>query len=336
MFKELEGAKLGIFLFLGTVILVLMLFILGGKNTILSSTIHVKSYFNNINGLKNGAPVYLSGYEIGSVNSIKLISDTSLTVEVEMEISNENIQFIHLDSRARIETRGFIGAKYVEITPGSKEFPIVSDGSVIQSEELFSVNRIIRSGTQIIDYTRDLTKNLNEILTKVNQGQGTVGKLLNDEALYNSTVKIVDNADSSLVTMTKDLNEISNMIETLGLNIASILANLDSATANINSLIIDVQKGKGALGMFIGDNSVRDSLHSTVVKLSRTAAQVELGAERFAENMEALKHNWFFKKYFEERGYWDHDKYVREIQAKLDSLRIEREKLERLKKEFSK
>ncbi len=331
MSKRFEGAKLGIFIFLGTVFLVIMLFVMGGRKTLFSSSITVKSFFGDINGLKNGASVYLSGYKIGTVRAIKLLPDSLGIVEVDMEIEKENARFIHLDSRARIETKGFIGEKYVAISPGSEDFPLITDGGVIQSEVLFSINQVIQSTTQIIGYTRDLTRNFNEILEKVNNGEGTLGRLINDNELYDASVKIVHTADTSLQTMTNDLDEISKLIASLGLNLAGILSNLDSATTSVNALIADIKEGKGALGMFVGDESVRDSLESTIKKLSRTAAEVELGSIRFAENMEALKHNWLFKKYFEERGYWDYDKYRREIDAKLDSLRKEREALEKLK-----
>ena len=334
MSNKLEGAKLGIFLFLGTVLLVIMLFVLGGRETLFSSSVTVKSYFNDINGLKNGAPVYLSGYKIGSVTNIKLLPDSVGVVEVDMEIAKENIRFVHLDSKARIETKGFIGEKYVAVSPGSDAYPVISDGGIIQSEVLFSVNKVIQSTTQIIGYTERLTKDFSEILSKINNGEGSLGKLINDKELYSATVKIVHTADTSLLVMTNDLDEISKLIASLGLNLANILANLDSTTQNINALITDVKNGKGALGMVVGDTEVRDSLQSTIARLSRTAAQIELGSIRFAENMEALKHNWLFKKYFEERGYWDYDIYMKEIDRKLDSLRSEREALEKLKKEL--
>jgi phospholipid/cholesterol/gamma-HCH transport system substrate-binding protein len=335
MSNRLEGARLGLFLFLGTVLLVVMLFVLGGRKTLFSSSIHIKSYFADINGLLTGAPVFLSGYKIGDVSEIKLLPDSLGTVEVTMEISEDNIKFIHLDSKARIETKGFIGEKYVAISPGTENYPPVTDGGLIQSEELFSVNKVIRSAMQIIDYTKEMTKNLNEVLEKINRGEGTLGQLINDNELYASTVNIVHTADTSLATMTNDLDEISKLIASLGLNLASILANLDTATTNINELIVDIQEGKGALGMFVGDETVRDSLQLMINRLARTSAQVELGAERFAEDMEALKHNWLFKKYFEEKGYWDLSEQEKRIQIKLDSLRKERKALENLQKELN-
>ncbi len=336
MLKRLEGAKLGIFIFLGTVLLVIMLFVMGGRETLFSSTITVTSYFKNINGLKNGAPIYLSGYKIGSVKDIKLLPDSLGVVKVDMSIDKNNTKFIRLDSKARIETKGFIGEKYVAISPGSDALPEITNGGVIQSEEAISINKVIQSTTQIISYTEELTKNFSEILQKINRGEGTLGQLINDKELYASTVNIVHTADTSLKVMTSDLDEISKLIASLGLNLRDILVHLDSATQNVNSLVWDIKKGKGALGMFVGDKSVRDSLEKTIERLTRTATQVELGSIRFSENMEALKHNWLFKKYFEERGYWDYDTYRKEIDAKLDSLRREREALEKLKSQLKK
>ena len=86
MLKNLEGARLGIFVFIGTVLIVLSIFLIGNRESLFVSSITVKAYFKTVEGLRNGAPVRMSGYDIGSVKSISLASDTTGRVVVNMRI----------------------------------------------------------------------------------------------------------------------------------------------------------------------------------------------------------------------------------------------------------
>ena len=113
MFKSLEGARLGIFIFLGSLLIVLFIFTIGNKDSLFVETVTINSRFENVEGLKTGAPVRLSGYTIGSVNSIVLEGDSAGTVIVTMSIQKELQHFIRLDSEASIVTEGLVGKKVV-------------------------------------------------------------------------------------------------------------------------------------------------------------------------------------------------------------------------------
>ena len=120
MFKQLEGARLGIFIFLGTVMLVLSIFLLGNKEKLFSSTIEIKAYFNQIEGLKPGAPVRLSGYDVGSVQSISLESGSNGRVEVVLNIDIALKKFIRIDSQAAVETEGLVGKRLLQSHPAHR------------------------------------------------------------------------------------------------------------------------------------------------------------------------------------------------------------------------
>jgi phospholipid/cholesterol/gamma-HCH transport system substrate-binding protein len=161
---------------------------------------------------------------------------------------------------------------------------------------------------------KDLTKEFSEVLGKVNQGQGTIGKLFNDDALYNESVTIVQSADSALNVMVDRLEKMSGFIIGLGTNVEDIVGSVDSATIDLRNLIARIERGEGALGALISDQSVYDSIKAIVANLTKTTAEAKVGTKAFAENMEALKHNWLFKNYFEQRGYWSKS----EVENKLD------------------
>ncbi len=328
MFKQLEGARLGIFIFLGTILLVISIFMIGNKEKLFVTTIEIKAYFAEIEGLKNGAPVRLSGYDIGSVSEIKLVDSKTGNVEVKMRIENELVHFIRLDSEASIETEGLVGKKIVSITPGSPTEEIIVDGGILKSKNPVNIAAIIEQTESTMGYLKNLTKDLSEIITKTNQGEGTVGKLINDEKLYYSAVRITQTADKSLEEMTNRLTEISDILVDLGKNVKGIISNVDEATADLKNLIGNIEKGEGVAGALLTDKKLADSVKSMIANLTKTSEDARTATSSLAENMEALKHNWLFKGYFEERGYWSKVEYENEINTKLEDLKKQNEILD--------
>lgn len=329
MLKQLEGARLGIFIFIGTILLVISIFMLGSKENLFIRTIEVKTYFNQIEGLKPGAPVRLSGYDIGSVSSISLVDEQSGNVEVKMRIDNRLKHFIRLDSRAAVETEGLVGKKIISISPGPPNLAVIDEGGIIQSKDPINIASIVEESEAVISYLRDLTKDLSEIVRKVNQGEGTIGKIVNDDRLYNAAVRITNNADKSLTVLTERLSEITDIIVNTSGSIEAIVANVDTAIFDARNLLNRVEQGEGALGLLIADQSVADSIQIIINNLVKTSDDTRLATSRLAENMEALKYNWLFKSYFEQRGYWDKAEFEKQIDAKLIELKKQNEILDR-------
>ncbi len=334
MFKSFAGARLGIFLFLGTILMILMLFVVGNKESLFTQSIEIKTFFRNVNTLKSGAPVMLSGYQIGSVSSINLMPDSLGLVEVKMKINYDAQNFIRLDSKAIIETKGFIGQKYISISPGKREYEVIKNGGTIVAEEPLDVQQMIVQTTEIMDFTKKITEDFAEIVNKVNEGKGTIGLLVNDSRLYNASVRVVQSGDSSLSKITENLNVVAEMVTNLGANLNGILSNVDTTSKNINQLIQNIRDGKGAIGKLVADKSVEDSVSTIITNLTSSVRQLEITSNRFAENMEALKHNWLFKDYFETRGYWDYDSYKKEIDTKILELEKKIRELKELEENF--
>jgi len=328
MFKNFEGARLGIFVFLGTVLLIVSILLIGNKDSLFVSTIEVKTYFQSVQGLKSGAPVRLSGYDIGNVSKITLVPDGSGQVEVIMNIQKDLAQFIRIDSEASIETEGLVGKKIVVITAGSKDMAPVQEKGIIKSEDPISITEIVGETKDVMKYLNEITKEFSEIVAKINQGEGTIGKLVNDDNLYESTVKITNTAEMSLKQINNRFQEVSEIIVGLSGSYKNIVTNLDSTVVDVKSLISKVENGEGVLGALISDRSSYDSIKTVINNLVITSEQFQRGATGFAENMEALKHNWLFKSYFEERGYWDTSDYEKELDKKIMEVKRQNEILE--------
>jgi phospholipid/cholesterol/gamma-HCH transport system substrate-binding protein len=329
MFKQLEGARLGIFIFLGTVLLVLSIFMLGNKEKLFSSTIEIKAYFNQIEGLKPGAPVRLSGYDVGSVSSISLTSDTTGRVEVKMRIDTRLKQFIRIDSEAAIETEGLVGKKIVTIKPGTPETPIISEGGTLRAKNPMNIAAIIEETQAIMKNVKNLSGDFADIFKKISKGEGTIGKLVNDDALYKSTVAITQNADRSLTSITKRLDQISDIIVDATDGVKRIIGNVDATLIDVRHLVNQTENGEGVLGKLIADKSMGDSLKTIIANLTKTSNAARIATNSFADNMEALKHNWLFKSYFEQRGYWNQSEYEKAIDAQLNELRKQQDVLDK-------
>lgn len=333
MFKNLEGARLGIFVFLGTALIFLSIFLVGNKDSLFVETITLKTYFSNIEGLRNGAAVRLSGMNVGTITSIDLVNNGKNNVEVTFTVQKSVVNFIRLDSEAAVETEGLVGAKILTIRPGNPDFEIVKEGGVIKSKTPMNMAEIVSQTTGIIEYTKNITRDFADIVKKINDGSGTIGQLVNDKELYANVVNITKTANNSLNKVNSKLDDLTGVVSDMSKGMNSVLGKLDASIADIQVVIKKVKNGEGFVGKLLNDDSPFDSVKVVINNLIKTTENTQRGTEALMENMEALKHNWMFKSYFEQRGYWSKSDYEKELDNKLQEIKKQNEELEsRIKK----
>ncbi len=335
MLKNLTGARLGIFVFIGTILLVLAIFLVGNKESLFTPSFTARALFPTVEGLRIGASVRLSGIDVGSVSNIEIAQDTIGNVIVTMRINSDVRNFIKIDSKASIETEGLVGNKIVVVTAGGSSSKTVEDGGFIKAKVPLSLAQIIEESQGTLNYIREITKDFSEIVRKINQGDGTVGKLINDDELYSSTTKLTNSADKSLNLITERLNQIGDIIVDVTGEFQNIVTGIDTVVKRVDNILVTVKSGKGVVGSLIAENGgYNDSIKVIMRNLVSMTDGIKSGANKFAENMEALKHNWMFKSYFEERGYWDVTDYEKSIDSKLlelkDRTRLLDEKIKQL------
>lgn len=321
MAKKYSTVKIGIFIFLGLTILVFGIFMLGDKEALFSSTFEVRTYFHDIQGLKSGSTVRLSGIDVGTVTNVQIVDDTTGRVEVVMDIKEDVARFIRTDTRASIETEGLVGNKVVVIQIGSATADQVREGGIIQSKEPIGFAQVIEETQGIMAYTKEMTKDLSEIVARVNRGEGSIGKLLVDEELYRDAASLTKRADSSLQNITLEVYEMTELFDKLGKGVETVVGNINAVVVDLDTIVAGVKQGKGMLGSILVEGSEFDSAFvKAITNIEKTTYDARLAASRLAENMEALKHNWLFKSYFEERGYWEKAEYEDEIDARIKVL----------------
>lgn len=321
MANKTSNIRIGLFIIVGLTILVVTIFLLGEKSELFRSTFDVKAYFKDIQGLRSGSIVRLSGIDVGSVKRIQIVSDTTGRVEVTMKLISNIHRFIKTDTKASIETEGLVGNKVVVLKVGSSGADEVPNGGIIKAEEPLGFSAILVETQGIMQYTKEMTKNLAEIVGRVNRGEGSIGKLLKDEQLYNDAKQLTVSADQSLKNITEKVAGVTDLFAELGQGVKLVVGNVDSAVVRIDNILANIQKGKGLAGQMLVDGSKLDSsFTNTLVNVQKTSEDARLAASRLAENMEALKHNWLFKSYFENRGYWDKASYEDDLNSKIKEL----------------
>lgn len=176
--------RLGIFILGTLVILAIGIFLIGDKDFLFSSTYTLKASFESVIGLNNGAQVRVGGIHKGTVRQILLPTSPDRELTVVMDLESSTREVVKEDSRAAIQTEGLLGNKYVEISFGSKEAPNVNDGDSIEGVPPMDISDLLKKANEILDSTRESTDSLRNISSKINQGAGTLGALINDKEIY--------------------------------------------------------------------------------------------------------------------------------------------------------
>jgi phospholipid/cholesterol/gamma-HCH transport system substrate-binding protein len=154
-------ARLGAFIFGALLILTFIVFRIGDKDFLFSSTYQLRAPFDDVAGLGNGAEVRLGGVRVGTVEGIRLPDQAGEKVVVVMNVESSTQTLIRKDSVVSIETEGLLGNKHVTIGPGSSEAPAVHNGDTLQSQPPLDFSDLIKKTEGILDSTQSALQNVN-------------------------------------------------------------------------------------------------------------------------------------------------------------------------------
>ncbi|MES2811066.1 MAG: MlaD family protein [Bacteroidota bacterium] len=193
--------KLGMFVIIGFVLFMVSIYFIGKNKNIFVSTFQLKSHFKNVSGLKVGNNVRFSGINVGTVKDIEFVSDSSVVVRIA--VKKEVQKFIKTDAMASIGSDGLMGDKVLSISPGTASNKIVKDNDNIASTTAIEIEDLMKSVKVTIDNAGIITGELAEFTYKMNNGNGALSKLMNDEGFAND----VDATMNNMKNATKGLNE---------------------------------------------------------------------------------------------------------------------------------
>lgn len=307
-----EKLRLGVFVILGTVLLVLAAYLIGNRQNLFGSTFNINAVFKNVNGLQKGNNVRYSGIDIGTVNDIKMLNDT--TIVVNMIIQEKMLQHIRKNAIATIGSDGLVGSMIVNIVPGRGVGLPIASGDEIESYSRIGPEDMLSTLNVTNENAALLTADLLQVTESLKNGKGTLGRLLNDTIMskdLRETFLNLKNMSAEANIALKELNEIIthiNFEESVanvlisdslsGQQMKTIMTNLElssnkivSISNSLDSLSLNLSKGKGTVNYLATDTVLVNQLESTM-------KNIEEGTRRFNENMEALKHNFLTRRYF--------------------------------------
>ena len=196
--------RLGLFIAGGLIIFIVTVFIIGRQKNLFVPVYKLTTTFYNVSGLQVGNNIRFSGINVGTVDNIKIINDS--TVQVDMLIQKYVQKFIKTDCEAAIGSAGLIGDRILIITQGSSYAPLAKDGQQIESKEPVEPDAIMSSLQVTADNAAIVSLQLAEIMTKVNSGNGTLGRFIQDSTIAENINQTIKNLRKS----SKGLNENMN------------------------------------------------------------------------------------------------------------------------------
>lgn len=264
-----QKIKIGIFTITGILLFLIGIFLIGSKKNMFGDTFMIYGTFKSVGGLEVGNNIRFAGINVGTVDDIRIVSDT--TIRVNMLMKEEVRPFLKADALASIGSDGLMGDKLITIASGSaNEIRLLSKGSRIRTINPVDFDRVITQFTNVADNAEVITSELAGMAVQIRTGNGTISKLLYTDDLSKSLEATADNAKS--------------------------------ITGSLAGIATHIQSGQGSVGSLIYTDSLANALESAGIKADAAMTAIQEGAYGFSENMKALQGNYFLRGYFKRKA----------------------------------
>lgn len=266
-----------------TILIVFILSVSGGIPFFQNNATYT-TRFAAADGLKNGDEVRLAGKLVGKVDSVEFgavpNSKDEKPIVVTMVVDAKEVEGrIRRDSQAVLAQQGFLGDRVIDITPGTKGAEPIPNGGEIPSADQSGLAQVFAGASDILTQFNTVGKQLQELMDNINQGKGTIGKLLHDDAFYVNLNRAVLEFQDIGARVGKGNGTIARL-----LNDPKLYDDLRGATNDVQGIVADVRAGKGTIGKLITDEQfykqateVLAKFNSTTEKLDKIAGDIEAG-----------------------------------------------------------
>ncbi|MCB0636350.1 MAG: MCE family protein [Lewinella sp.] len=318
--------RLGIFVIIGLLLFTFAVYSIGNMNSLFQSSFRLNALFENVNGLQPGNNVRYAGINVGSVEDIRIVDDS--TVQVVMRVGNELLGVVKRDAVASIGSSGLVGSMLINISPGAGRAQPVVDNDFLRSYSRLETDDMMDALGNTSENLAVLTLELLKTIEKINSGYGTIPVLLRDSTLADDlrlTMRNVNIATNHLRGLTAHLERTSVAITqgeglvntllydtTLSQDLAHFTAGLDTVLAGTEPIFTqlstaseDLAASSAELRTFLAsiegsDGLVNTMLHDTLAAddLRQTLDNLEEGSDLLNENLKAMRENFLFRRYF--------------------------------------
>lgn len=289
--------RLGLFVIVGLVIFAFAIFLIGRQKHLFDPVFKLNTAFNNISGLQIGNNVRFSGINVGTVENIRIINDS--TVRVDIIVKKSTQPFIKADCQATIGSEGLIGDKMLVITQGSESTKMVSDGQYISSQEPLEMEQIIKSLNVTAQNAETISEQLVEIMIGINHGDGTIGRLIRDTL-------IAENINQTIVNFKRTSYNLDENIDSMMVSVNLATENILISSVQLADIMQNLNHQDGIVGKLIKDTVLANEVQETITNLKESGS-------KFSNTMEAINNSLLFRRYFRKKA-------EKEEQLRLDSI----------------
>jgi phospholipid/cholesterol/gamma-HCH transport system substrate-binding protein len=311
----------GIFIIASVALFALGIFLVGSRHEAFSRHVLLYTEFADLDGIAKGSKVQVSGMDAGQVTKIDVPGSPSGHFRVQMKVDESLHGLVRTDSVVTVDTEGVVGDTFLTIHSGSPNAAIAQADSVLQSKPPVTMSDLLSHGLGImndadatikqvggklnvaLDGVNGAVGNANDLLVGLKEGRGPAGMLLRDEKMAGQIRETMSNVQST----TSNLNQASGRVNVLVADVQQrdlpqklddTMTQIHSASTHADATIQQVQQslaqalGPDANGVTAGQN------------VNEALTNVNVATGNMAEDTEALKHNFFFKGFFNRRGYY--------------------------------
>lgn len=189
--QTINKVKLGIFVAIGIALFLVGIYFIGETKKMFSTTFRIKALFKDVNGLQVGNNVRFAGINVGTIEAIEIITDTTVIVDMILDVKTQ--KFIKKDAKAIIGSDGLMGNKIMNVSPGTAKFAMVNDNDLIGTTIPISLDDMLLKLKNTTDNAAIITEDLAAIIGNIRSGKGTIGKLFMDTVFAENLDKTIVN-----------------------------------------------------------------------------------------------------------------------------------------------
>ncbi len=296
--KQLKWSQLrvGLTVLFASVTLAVLIFVMSGTGGWFTRKITLRSYLDNASGLREGAPVRLAGVDIGNVTRIRIVGGKPLTpVEITMKVNTKYSFNLRKDSVTLLSTAGVLGETYVDVDSSAAKGPEATDGDTLAAHSQPDIQDVVRASQGTLQNMDALLKRLDHIVAFIESGQGSIGKVIYDPALY-------DRLNATVIEFKGLMDQIQSGKGSLGPLLTSDEAYKKAIAAidKLNAIVDDLQQGKGSVGKMLKDPALYDNANKTMANVRQLTDDINAGKgavgkmthdEEFAARLQTLMSN---------------------------------------------
>jgi phospholipid/cholesterol/gamma-HCH transport system substrate-binding protein len=292
--KTLTFSKLrvGIFVLIGLAVLGFLIMNSSGDFNPFERKMRLKARFAAADGLREGSEVQLAGVRIGKVEGVSLLPPDSpedfkveAVMAIDQELNGRPInERIRTDSNAQlIATSLLANDKIINISPGTAKGSPVSENDILNSRVAISINQLTQTGNDLLEQINKLAVPANEILNKANQGEGTLGRIVNDESLYRNLDATIAETKLTVTKLQTTLDKVNSGQGSAGklLNDAELYNSLNRTVSTLEGISADIKAGRGSAGKFVTDDALYNETRAAIIDLRTSAAKINDIADDF-------------------------------------------------------